>query len=255
VGALPRLLSLLGLREGDGATAWPALGYAFLGVGSMFVAGIAADTLFVSAFDLGAISRFYVITAAVRFVAAAAYAALARRGNTARLDAALLAATAASTAAAGALAQGASRALLYGICIALVVLPPLLPLMVFNAVASSFETRQLKRLLPLVAAAATVGVIAASAAVPPLARWLGTPAVLYAGGLLVALAAPLQRAIARAAPQDSVAPKTAPGGAAPGVLGALADARRDLREAPVVGIVMAGALLGAMATTFVDYAL
>ena len=271
----PDVLVLLGLRPVDRPIAGPALAYAFLGVGSMSLAGIAADTLFVSAFDLGAISRFYVVTAATRFAAAAGYAALARwvgggaaraapraPGGGPRLDAALLVATAASTAAAGVLAGGASRSLLYAICVALLVLPPLLPLMIFKAVASSLETRQMKRLLPLVAAAATVGVIAASAAVPLLAEGLGTPGILYAGGLLAALAAPLPGVIAgRAAPGDEGDREAPPRAArstsasAPGVLGALADAGRDLREAPVVGVVVAGALLVAVAANLVDYAL
>ncbi|MCC6558492.1 MAG: hypothetical protein IT372_36605, partial [Polyangiaceae bacterium] len=276
------ILSLLGLRPGDGPVAGPAVGYAFLGVGAMSLAGIASDTLFVSAFDLGAISRFYVVTAAVRFAAAGAYAAISRRvegragfgakgaprpgapsvNPGARLDAALLGATAVSMAAAGALARGASRPLLYGICVSLLLLPPLLPLMTFKAVASSIETRQVKRLLPLVAAAATVGVIAAGAAVPLLAGWLGTPGVLYAGALLAALAAPLSWALsARGAP--SAEPPAEPDRQrgqvepppAPGVIGALVDAGRDLREAPVVGVVVAGALLGAVAANLVDYAL
>jgi len=252
---LSRLHALLDLRRGDGPIAGPASGFAFLGVGAMSLAGIAADTLFVSAFDLEQISQFYVVTAAVRFAAAAGYAALVRRFQGPRLDCALLLATAASMVAAGLLTPGASRPLIYGICVALIVLPPLLPLITFRAVASSLETRQAKRLLPLVAAAASVGVIAAGAAVPLLADGLGTPGVLYAGGLLAVLAAPLPWALAARAeaPVESEADPAAGATGPRGVLNALADMRRDLTEAPVVGVVLGGVLLGAAATSFVDY--
>jgi len=48
----------------------PALAFAFLAVGAMTLANIATDTLFVSAFGLGHISRFYIVTALTRVTAA-----------------------------------------------------------------------------------------------------------------------------------------------------------------------------------------
>ncbi|EYF07549.1 cyclic nucleotide-binding domain-containing protein [Chondromyces apiculatus] len=247
---MSRLRALIDLRRGDGPIVLPAAGVAFLGVGAMSLAGIAADTLFVSAFDLGQISRFYVVTSGVRFAAALGYAALLRRYEGPRLDGALLLVTATSIGVAALLSQRATGALLYAICVSLLVLPPLLPLITFRAVLGTLEARQARRLLPLVAAAATVGVIVASAAVPTLAGLLGTAGVLYAGGVLAVLAAPLPSVLAERAParQEPIEP--------PGkLLQALADARRDLIEAPVVGVVLAGVLLGAMAANLVDYAL
>ncbi|AKT40231.1 cyclic nucleotide-binding domain-containing protein [Chondromyces crocatus] len=247
---MSRLRALIDLRRGDGPIVLPAAGVAFLGVGAMSLAGIAADTLFVSAFDLGQISRFYVVTSAVRFGAALGYAALLRRFEGPRLDGALLLITAMSVAGAALLSQSATGALLYAICVGLLVLPPLLPLITFRAVSSALESRQARRLLPLVAAAATVGVIVASAAVPTLAGLLGTPGVLYAGAVLAALAAPLPTVLAeRAPPRQSQAEP-------PGkLLRALVDMRRDLVESPVVGVVLAGVLLGAIAANLVDYAM
>lgn len=265
---MSRLLSLIDLRRGDGPIAAPAFGVAFLGVGAMSLAAIAADTLFISAFDLGEISKFYVVAAGVRFGAAVAYAGLSRRWAGPRLDVALLLATALSMGIAGALSRGAGAPLLYAICVALLVLPPLLPLITFRSVTSALETRQAKRLLPLVAAAATVGVIAASAAVPTLADLLGTPGVLYAGVLLATLAAPLPWLLERRAERRNRDTDTDDGDArasgqplpgAPavprGILSALSDMRRDLDGAPVVGVVLGGVLLGAVAQNLVDYAL
>src|SRR6185436_14570498 len=101
-----RLTGFLGVRPGESRAVVPALAFAFGGVGAMTLSSIAQDALFVTTFSLGALSRFTVVSAAVRVIVAFLYAALARRFVGARLDGALLGATAIAMAASGAAVLG-----------------------------------------------------------------------------------------------------------------------------------------------------
>ena len=183
------LASLVGVRPGEGRVVGPALGLAFFCVGAVGLATIASDTLLVSAFDLGAVSRFYVVASAVRVAVAFGYAGLARRFAGARFDAAVMLCAAALMIASAPFARGAGGPLLYGVCVAQIVLPPLLPLVAFNAVMDCFHARQAKRLLPLVAAAATLGSIATGAGATLLSTTVGMPGLLVAGAVLSLAAA------------------------------------------------------------------
>ena len=164
------------MLPGEGRIVVPALTFAFLGVGAQLVTTIASDSLFVSTFSLGALSRFLVVSSVVRVFIAFGYAGLATRYGGVRLDIAVLALTALQAAAAGLFSHQRSETIIYAICIAQLLLPPLLPLITVNAAMSCFHTRQAKRLLPLVAAAGTLGSIAVGGLARGLATRLGTPA-------------------------------------------------------------------------------
>ncbi|APR83092.1 cAMP protein kinase regulatory chain [Minicystis rosea] len=254
-------LRLLDVREGEWPSVAPALSLAFLTVGAQTLATIAADTLFVSAFDLGRLSGFYVVTSLLRVGVSLGYGAVAERAPGVRAETGLLALTASATLAAGLLAHGAAPPLLYVLCVVLQLLPTLLPLVAMNAAMDCFHARQAKRLLPLVAAAATLGAIAVGGVAQIVAVTLGTPALLFLSAALCLGAAPLPAALAaRAAATDApkllpartsqapVAPKTA------GFFASIAEGLRDLGSVPVVRIFAVSALLAAAATNFVDFA-
>src|SRR5262249_8169584 len=151
---------LLDVREGEWNAVGPALALAFLAVGAQTLAAIASDTLFVSAFDLGSLSGFYVVTSIARVIVSFAYGALAARAGGSRAETGLVAIAAASTFLAGLLAKGAPPLLLYALCALLQVVPTLLPLVAMSSAMDCFHARQARRLLPLVAAAATLGAVA-----------------------------------------------------------------------------------------------
>ncbi|MFT3766715.1 MAG: cyclic nucleotide-binding domain-containing protein [Minicystis sp.] len=253
-------LRLLDVREGEWPSVAPALSLAFLAVGAQTLASIAADTLFVSAFDLGRLSGFYVVTSLLRVAVSLGYGAMADRSRGVRAETGLVAVTAAATLAAGLLAHGAPRPLLYAICVVLQLLPTLLPLVAMNAAMDCFHARQAKRLLPLVAAAATLGAVAVGAAAQLVAVTLGTPALLFLSALLCLAAVPLPAILsARAIPED-VGPKTAPASSMPsvrpakaGFFSSMVEGVRDLGSVPVVRIFAVNALLAAAATNFVDF--
>ncbi|MEJ7733451.1 MAG: hypothetical protein WKG00_30185 [Polyangiaceae bacterium] len=252
---IDRALALVGVRPGEGRTVAPALCLAFLAVGSMSLAAIAADTLFVSTFSLGALSRFFVISSVVRFVAALAYGALLARSPGARVDTALLVACAA-TLGASALVAGGGPTSVYAVSLVALLLPPLLPLVAFNAITACFHARQAKRLLPLVAAASTLGTIAVGASASALASTLGAQSLFWTSALLALLAVPLPALLARRAqalgatsgPSASLRPP------ATGLGAALQETARDFRQVPVVRVVVICAVLAAMTTNFVDFA-
>jgi hypothetical protein len=246
---------LLDVREGEWPSVGPALGLAFLAVGAQTLSSIASDTLFVSAFDLGRLSGFYVVTSLLRVVVSFGYGALAARAKGTRAETGLVALTAAAALVAGLFAPSASRPLLYGICVLLQLLPTLLPLVAMNAAMDCFHARQAKRLLPLVAAAATVGAVAVGAVAHFVAVRLGTPALLYLAAALCLGAAPLPAVLAaHALAGDEAKPATQRAPAkAPGFFASVAEGARDLGSVPVVRIFAVNALLAAAAVNFVDF--
>ena len=125
---------------------------ALLAVGANSLSSIAADTIFVSAFSLGELSRFVGISALVRVASSFAYAAIVERAlgahpdprKASRLDGAVMLATAAAFVLSAVVAHTSDKRLLYAVCIAQLVLPPLLPLVAFNATTSTLRARDAK---------------------------------------------------------------------------------------------------------------
>ena len=256
---------LLDLREGEWKAVGPALLLAFLAIGALTLATISADTIFVSAFDLGRLPGLYIATAVARVAVSFAYAALVERSRGTRADASLLAVTAGLFLVSGALVPFSPNALLYPICLALLTLPTLLPLVAMNAAMECFHARQAKRLLPLVAAAATLGAITVGGLAKVLAVTTGTGGLLILAALICAAAVPLPSRLAaraldalheRGAPEagrDGSPAGVASVGEGPRLLAALVDSVRDVREVPVVRIYVINAFLCAATLTLVDF--
>src|SRR5262245_58495779 len=128
------LLSALGVQSGEVRVVKPALAFAFLAVGATTLAAIGSDSLFVSTFSLGELSRFLVLSSAIRVALAAAFASLVSRSIGPRFDAIFLLITSALMGAAGLLGFSRAPSLIYASCTVLLLLPPLLPVVAFNAV-------------------------------------------------------------------------------------------------------------------------
>ncbi len=249
-----KLARLFGLEDGELGELLPALVVAFACVGANGLSTTAADALFVSAFSIADLSRFYVVSAIVRVATSLAFALLAQRFVGRPLfDPLIVLATGLSLTASAALAGIHSHAVVYLVSIGQLVLPPLLPLIAFNATAGSLDARTARRLLPLIAAASTVGSLAAGGAAGVLSHRAGLGA-LFLGAALLALAAvaPLHHIARRAAstPQQSLRGRKTK----PGLFAALAHAAIDIREVPVVRIVVLVGFGGAILTNFVDFA-
>jgi hypothetical protein len=231
---------------------------ALVAVWASNLAQIAGDTLFVSAFSLGDLSRFLGVSAVVRVAAALAYAYLSERAGgsagdvrrASRFDGLVLSATAVLSLGAATLAHAGTRLTTLLACGLTLVLPPLLPLIAFNAATATLAARHAKRVLPLIAAAATLGSIGAGGAATLVSRMHGVPSLLVLGAILSLAAVPLVLALGARA-EEPVAPPVsrAEGGFFQTLRGTFA----DVRTIPSVRVVVVWGALGALVTTFIDY--
>jgi hypothetical protein len=244
------LVRLLDLRPGEGRLLAPALPFAFSCIGVQSCAVIASDSLFVSAFDLGHLSRFYLVSAVFRVVVSLGYGMLSSRASSARSDAVFVAITGASMLLSWAAVRTGGPALLYAVCVLLVLLPSVLPLVAMNAIMDQLDPRQARRLLPLMGAAATAGAIAMGGMAKLVAPRLGTPSLLLVAAGLCLLAAPLPLAIARRGRTEARGPASkARSLGASALLGF-----REIGTIDVVRVFAANAVLASLATGLVDFA-
>ncbi len=249
-----KLARLFGLEPGELSELLPALFVAFACVGANLLSTIAGDALFVSAFSIGALSRFFVVSSIVRVVTSLTFAALAQRFlGRPRFEPAAVAVAGASLLGSAALSTSHSPSVLYLVCMGQLVLPPLLPLIAFNATAGALDARTARRLLPLIAAASTLGSLVAGGAAALLSHRVGL-SVLFAGAAGLALVAvpPLSKLTRENARAEAHSQRRRE--AKPGLLAALGHTALDVRNVPVVRIVVFAGLGGAMLTNFVEFA-
>lgn len=243
------------VRPGEGRVVAVALAFAFLCVGAQTFAFISSDTLFVSAFDLGALSRFYLVSAVLRVVVSLAYGALSVRFDGPRFDAGFLGVTALSMLASFPAARSGAPVALYAACVALVLLPSILPLMAIGTALDCFHARQARRILPLVAAAATLGAIVMGGAAKLVSHALGTPSLILLATLVTVIAIPLPAVIAARAEALAGTSGTAERSAAPpSALSSIVGGFTDMRSVEVVRIFALNAVLASAMTVLVDYA-
>jgi hypothetical protein len=251
---MSKIFDLLGVEPDERRLVAPGLAFAFLALGAQTVASIAADALFVSTFSLGDLSRFSAIASTIRVVVAFGYAALAARIATARLDRVLLALTAVLFVASGALTRGGGREIIYAVCLLQLLLPPLLPLFAFNAILGCFRPRQAKRILPLVAAAATLGTMAASAGARASASMIGAAPLFFVAAAMCLPALPIPSLLAARATEAGVGEAPIVRGSAPGFVATIQGTLRDFRDVPVARLVVLVAIASSAGSTFADFA-
>jgi hypothetical protein len=208
-----------------------ALALAFACVGANTLSTVAGDALFVSTFSLGSLSRFLIVAAFIRFASSMVYAVLARRfEHRPWFDVGVLSATAVMLAVCGALTRSTHHGVLYAVCLAQLVLPPLLPLIAWNACARGLDARSAKKVLPMIAAASTLGAIVCGASAGAVVSKLGRPAVWFLSAIIVGVGAwLLSRLPTEAGPRSRVPV---------GFLAALGGSISDVRRIPAVRTVV-----------------
>ncbi|NUP07953.1 MAG: cyclic nucleotide-binding domain-containing protein [Polyangiaceae bacterium] len=244
------------MAKPGGVPAAPLL-LAFVCVGASGLSAIAGDTLFLSAFSLGELSRFVGVSALVRVVASLVYAALFERWasrdpsprHAAKFDASVIALAAGGFVVTSWGATLGGPIATYAVCLAQLVLPPILPLIAFNAIASALQARDAKRVLPLVAAAATAGSVTTSAIASLVAKRIGIAPLLLLSAAMAAAAIPILRRVAGASQE-----KEAPRSLVAEPVAAATSSFRDVVAIPAARVVLGFAFFGAIATSFVDYA-
>ena len=181
-----RLTEALGLREGEGARTLRLSGFVFLLMAAVVLAKTAQSGVFLAAYDRSRIPDAFVLSALSLVAAGFATSAFAARLRPAALIQWLLVLSGAAFVG-GRLALGAGVPhIAMAIYVAIEVACGLLLVQGWAFVSEAVDARSAKRVIPLVGAAGGLAWVLGFFA-GPLARWLGTPALLFiAPGLLLA---------------------------------------------------------------------
>ncbi len=219
----------------------PLMAVAFFVVAAQVLTTIAADTVFVTAFDLEQISGFIVVASIARVAFTFAYGALARSRG-ARSEQAALVAIGVLTAVLAVLLRFRWPPLVYAICVLLLVVPVAASEAV-SVASEAFPARQGKRLVPLVAACSSIGGMVAGIVARIFAKRLGTPSLIGIAAALLVCGVFVQRAAMRRGGRVEHAPSPVTAGAA--------SAR--VVDVPIVRVALAFALLVAASNGVCDY--
>lgn len=234
------------MRPGEGRLVAPAMVVALLVVAAQVLAVIASDTVFVTAFDLGQLSGFIVVSSVARVVLTLGYGALARGSHAGALRGAALLVVGGITGALALVLRAPSPALVYAGCAALLVVPVAASEAV-SVSTEAFPARQGKRLVPLVAASSSIGGMIAGAFARGLSVRVGAPNLLWIAGALLVVAALVSRMrFVAAESHEGDASHVAPWDARAAV--------RDLRASPIVRVAVALAFLVAATSSVADFA-
>lgn len=214
-------------------------------MGAAVFSSIATDALLVETVSVEELSLWFAVSAGLRVFGALAYGALARRfRQSAWFDAAFVGIVGLTEIACGLATDHVGILAVVGIVVVQTLGPPLLPLIAFIHATDSLDTRRAKHLLPIVAAASTIGTVVAGLVSHFVAPRLGAPSLLVIGGLLACSAVPfLRRATA------------APSSIRPEERGSLRGFVRELRSIPAVRLLLIAACLGAFLSNVADFGL
>lgn len=216
------------------------------------LSAISAETAFVGASSSRELAAFGVASAAARSLVALALAALAQRTSrgvvssvtATRFEVAFLVASATSLLAAALALRSGSHGAMWLACLVPSTLAALAPVVAFQSVSSSVGPRRARVLLPKLAAASTVGSIAAGAVASRLGVATASIGFVVAGGAFVASALlPGRLHVAQAVTSD----------AGRGERAAAASLRSALGS-PIARVVVAFAVASAALAATVDLA-
>ena len=138
-----RIRSLVDVRRHERGLLTAAISFAFLSVASAIVARAVGDALFLTAYPLASIPRFFIVSNIALIGGAMLYSSLVRVVRPVTLNVTGVAILAASMIAGRAVlpAEEASWGL-YGLCVWLAVAPPLLNILCWNAIVDRLDSRQ-----------------------------------------------------------------------------------------------------------------
>ena len=240
LGSTPSVLrKVLDLRAGEARLVAPLMAVAFLVVAAQMLTMIAAETVFVTTFDLEQLSGFIIVSSIARVALTFAYGALARSRG-ARSEQIALVSVGVATAVLGALLAVRSPSVLYATCVALLIVPVAAQEAV-SVASEAFPARQGKRLVPLVAACQSIGAIAAGTVARLFVKRIGTPSLVgIAAALLVCGAVVGRMAMARGARHDFAPARVTQAG-------------KPVAGIPIVRVAVAFALVVAASSSLADY--
>lgn len=216
-GLSARLVRTLDIRPGEGRRLLLLVAHgAFSGL-PVLLTNIAASALFLSRFDASQLPYIYLADAVVVPLASALFLQMERRMPRHRLLVAIPAAIAGVVIGLRlALGWSTNRWLVALALLSVEILVTLSSIQYWGAVNHVFDVRQGKRLVGIVGAGRTVGLVLCGLAVPGLVRWVGTANLFIAAALCALICLGLLLAIrgaetaVQAAPSPAAASPRAP---------------------------------------------
>jgi len=167
------------VHRGEGHALGLALIFALFSVAIAIMARALGDALLLTTYPLEAIPSFFIASNILLIVIAFAYAALIRARQSHRLNTMLLVGITASMLIGRGLVTGHDGGLTFALCIWLVVAAPLQNIICWNCITDNFESRQARRLFPMISAGATIGAILEGITLAPFVRAWSVDDIFY----------------------------------------------------------------------------
>jgi len=236
-----RVRSWLPVRPGEWALVAATGSFAFLAVALAIVLRTWSDAIFLNHFDVSWVPWLFVASALVFVPATFGYAWVAPRLGSVWLNTLLLGAFGVATVACARFAQTPRG--VFAAVLVVSVFSPLANVICWNTILDRLDTRQVRRLLPVIGGISTLGAIGGGLLGGELAAlhghealvWLAFACLICMTPLPLALSAPLRRRGARAR-----------------TLG-IQEGFHALASNRLIGIVATGTFLMALTTNVVDY--
>lgn len=178
------------IRPGEGSLVATCGLFAFLAVALAILLRTWSDAAFLSAFDVDRLPIFFIASAVVFVPATFGYAWLVRQAPPAPLNTALMVLFA-SGALGASTWQPAGGKGLFGVVLLFAVVSPLVNVICWNSILDRLDSRQGKRLIPVIGGMSTLGAILAGVGAGELSARHGADSLLWACVALLTLMAPL----------------------------------------------------------------
>ena len=226
---------------------WPVVvwtgSFAFLAVALAITLRTWSDTAFLSTFDVRWLPAFFVVSAVVFVPATFAYAWAVKRLSGVWLNTVFLTLFTGFVLACFS-AQG-SRWPVFAAVLGLSIVSPLANVICWNTILDRLDSRQARRLIPIVGGLGTLGAIAAGGLGGELARAYGPDVLLWVAIGLLVIMVPLPRLITGAWRR--------PGSTRGGSRGRMREGLRVLGSNQLLMVVTFGTFLMALTTNLIDY--
>ncbi|MDX9721956.1 MAG: hypothetical protein RBU37_14510 [Myxococcota bacterium] len=245
--------TLIDVRSGERRPLVAAIALALLNIASVVVSRSVGDALFLTTHPLEDVPWFFIASNAVIVVGSLTYSALLRTIRSLSLNMALLAFFALSFLVGRGVVNGGEGAV-FLLCVWLAVVPPLVNILCWNTITDYFDSRQGRRLFPMISAGSTLGAVLAGLAIPPFVRAAGVENLLIVLALLIFACVPLPLLLARHSTRGDVPTRSILVESGDELWTIFREGITTVSRNRLLRLLAAIVFLGAVVTNLIDYA-